>query len=131
MGVDAVAGTVHTLEVTAANAHDLTRAASLVRPGDADVWADSGYTGVSKWVEGTPAASARWHVARRKRSVPEDEHPQESMLASVRSRVEHAVANCLLASRRPPLQGPPACAQDRVRLRFELVGMLRAAAAAA
>ena len=161
VGVDAVTGTVHTLEVTAASAHDLTRAASLVRPGDADVWADSGYTGVSKWVEGTPAASARWHVARRKGSVPEEERPQESMLASVRSRVEHAfhalkdlvglrrtryrgltkvtnqlcaafaVANCLLASRRPPLQGPPACAQDRVHLRSELVGVLRAAAAAA
>ena len=35
-----------------------------------------------------------------------------------------AVANCLLASRRPPLQGPPACAQDRVRLRSVLVGVL-------
>ena len=124
------------------------------------MWADSGYTEASKWVEGAPAASARWHVARRKGSVPEAERPQESMLASVRSRVEHAfhalkdlvglrktryrglskatnqlcaafaVANCLLASRRSPLQGPPACAQDRVRLRSELVGVLRAAAAA-
>ena len=161
VGVDAMTGTVHTLEVTAANARDLACAASLVRPGDADVWADSGYTGVSKWVEGTPAASARWHVARRKKSVPEAERPQESMLASVRSRVEHAfhalkdlvglrrtryrglskvtdqlcaafaVASCLLASRRPPLQGRAACAQDRVRLRSELVGVLRAATAAA
>ena len=85
VGVDAVAGTVHTLEVTAANVSDLARAASLVRPGDADVWADSGYTGVSKWVGGTPAASARWHVARRKKSVPESERPQESMLASARA----------------------------------------------
>ena len=155
-----MAGTVHALEVTAANARDLTRAASPVGPGDADVRADSGYAGVSKWVGGTPAGSARWHVARRKRSVPEDEHPQESMPASARSRVERAfralkdlvglrrtryrglskvtdrpcaafaVANCLLASRRPPLQGPPARAQDRVRLRPGLVGVLRAAAAA-
>ena len=124
------------------------------------MWADSGYTGASKWVEGAPAASARWHVARRKGSVPEAERPQESILASARSRVEHAfhalkdliglrrtryrglskvanqlcaafaVANCLIASCRPPLQGPSACAQDRVRLRSELVGVLRAAAAA-
>ena len=152
---------MHTVEVTGANAHGLTRAASLVRPGDTDVWADSGYTGVAGWVEGTPAASARWHVARRKRSVPEAERAPEGILASARSRVEHAfhavkdlvglrrtryrglskvtnqpcaafaVANRLLASRRPPLQGPPACAQDRVRLRSELVGVLRAAAAAA
>ena len=60
VGVDAVAGTVHTLEVTAANAHNLTR-----------------------------ATLARWHMAKRKKSVPEEERPQESMLASVRSRVEH------------------------------------------
>ena len=83
------------------------------------------------------------------------------MLASVQPRVEHAfhtlknlvglrrtryrgvpkvtnqlcaafaVANCLLASRRPPLQGPSACVQDRVRLRSELAGVLRAAAATA
>ena len=63
VGVDAVAGTVHTLEVTAASAHDLARAASLVRPGDADVWADSGYAGVSKWVEGTPSVSMAARIA--------------------------------------------------------------------
>lgn len=161
MGVDAATGTVHTLEVTAAGAHGLARAASPVGPGDADVRADSGCTGASKRVEGAPAASARRHAARRKGPAPEGERPQESMPASARSRVEHAfhapkdpvglrrtrhrglskvtnrpcaafaVANCLLASRRPPLQGPPACAQDRVRLRSELVGVLRAAAAAA
>lgn len=150
-GVDAEAGTVHTLEVTAANVSDLAEAASLVRPGDADVWADSGYTGVSRWVEGAPAASARWHVARRKKSVPEAERPQESMLASARSRVEHAfhalkdvvglrktrykglsrvsnqlyaafaLANCVLASRKPLRLGPPKCA----------AALPRAAAAAA
>lgn len=150
-GVDAEAGTVHTLEVTAANVSDLAEAASLVRPGDADVWADSGYTGVSRWVEGAPAASARWHVARRKKSVPEAERPQESMLASARSRVEHAfhalkdvvglrktrykglsrvsnqlyaafaLANCVLASRKPLRLGPPKC----------VAALPRAAAAAA
>ncbi len=36
-GVDAATGTVHALEVTAASAHDLTRAASPVGPGDAVV----------------------------------------------------------------------------------------------
>ena len=149
--VDATFGTVHTLEVTAANVSDLAEAASLVRPGDAGVWADSGYTGVSRWVEGAPAASARWHVARRKKSVPEAERPQESMLASARSRVEHAfhalkdvvglrktrykglsrvsnqlyaafaLANCVLASRKPLRLGPPKCA----------AALPRAAAAAA
>lgn len=161
VGVDAEAGTVHALEVTAANEHDLTQVARLVREGDTDGWADSGYTGLARWVEGTHAAEMDWHVARRKRSVPEAERPLESMLASARSRVEHAfhamkdvvglrktryrglekvknqlyaalaLANCLLASREPLRQGPPKCAMDRSAWRAELVGVLAAAAAAA
>ena len=161
VGLDAEAGTVHTLEVTAANVSDLAKAAALVREGDSDVWADAGYVGVAGWVGGTPAEAARWHVARRKRSVPEGEGPAESMLASVRSRVEHAfhalkdlvglrktryrglakvtdqlysafaLCNCLLASRRPPLQGPPACAMGREWPRERLLEVLSAAAGAA
>ena len=91
VGVGAVAGTVYTLKATGASARDLTRAASLVRSGDTDVWADSGYTGIPKWVEGgTPTASARWRVARRKGSVPKAERSQESILASACFRMEHA-----------------------------------------
>lgn len=54
VGLDAEAGTVHTLEVTAANVSDLAKAAALVREGDADVWADAGYVGVAGWVGGHP-----------------------------------------------------------------------------
>ena len=101
---------------------------------------NTGYTGVAGWVEGTPAASAEWHVARRRKSVPEGEGPAASMLASARSRVEHAfhalkdivglrktryrglskvsnqlyaafaLANCVLASRKALRLGPPRCA---------------------
>lgn len=161
VGVDAEAGTVHTLSVTPANASDLSQAASLVRPGDSDVWADAGYTGVARWVEGTPAARAEWHVARRKGSVPEGERPAESLLASTRSRVEHpfhvlkdllgfrktryrglaknenrlyaafALANAVLASRAPRPQGPPACAMDPAGPRSALLSVLAAASAPA
>ena len=155
VGVDAESGTVHSLEVTAANASDLSQAAALVREGDSDVWADAGYTGVARWVEGTPVAGAEWHVARRKGSVPEAERPAESLLASVRSRVEHAfhalkdiiglrktryrgaakvenqlyaafaIANCVLADRRRRLEGPPTCAMDSAGPRSALLGALR------
>ena len=83
------------------------------------------------------------------------------MLASVRSRVEHAfhalkdlvglrktryrglakvtdqlysafaLCNCRLASRRPPLQAPPACAMGREWPRERLLEVLSAAARAA
>lgn len=90
VGVDAEAGTVHTLRVTPANASDLSQAAALVRPGDTDVWADAGHVGVAGWLGGCASPSAEWHVARRKGSVPGGERPAESLLASTRSRVEHA-----------------------------------------
>ena len=161
VGVDAEAGTVHTLVVGPANESDLRRAAALVRPGDTDVWADAGYTGVAGWAGDGPAAAAEWHVARRKSAVPPGERPSESLLASTRSRVEHAfhalkdviglrktryrgqakvenqlfsamaLANCVLASRRRPVQGPPACAADPAGPRLALIGLLRSAAAAA
>lgn len=161
VGVDAEAGTVHTLRVTPANAGDLSQAAALVRPGDTDVWADAGYVGVAGWLGGCASPSAEWHVARRKGSVPGGERPAESLLASTRSRVEHAfhalkdllgfrktrcrglakvenrlyaslaLANALLAARAPRPQGPPACAADPRHPRAALLGLLRAAAGAA
>ena len=57
---------------------------------DAERLARLALSGQAVEVGGTPAASARWHVARRKKSVPEAERAPESILASARSRVEHA-----------------------------------------
>lgn len=166
VGVDAESGTVHTLEVSPANEGDLAHAYGLLRPGDGAVWADAGYVGLGGRPEfvadagGKGTASMALHVARRRKSVPPSERPLESMLASVRSRVEHAfhalkdliglrktryrgvrkvanqlhvafaLANCLLAGRRPPLQGPPACAMDPEGPRRGLLAVLSARAAA-
>lgn len=48
IGVDAGSGLVHTMTVTAANEHDITQAASLLREDDGVVYGDSGYLGVQK-----------------------------------------------------------------------------------
>ena len=92
IGVDADTGLVHTVEVTAANVSDVAEAHLLVRAGDEEAWADSGYTGVAgrPEVASDPAlARVEWHVAARRSKVAEECRPFEKALSSVRSRVEH------------------------------------------
>ncbi len=48
IGVDADSGLVHTVTVTAANAHDITQIAELIREDDEVVYDDSGYLGIQK-----------------------------------------------------------------------------------
>ncbi len=48
IGVDAGSGLVHTMTVTAANQHDITQAAALIREDDEMVYGDSGYLGIQK-----------------------------------------------------------------------------------
>ena len=47
-GVDAGSGFVHTVEATAANVHDITVAAKLLREDDEVVYGDSAYLGLEK-----------------------------------------------------------------------------------
>ena len=47
-GVDAGSGLVHTITVTAANVHDVTQAANLLREDDEVMYGDSGYLGIQK-----------------------------------------------------------------------------------
>ena len=48
IGADAGTGMVHTVEFTAANVNDVTKASVLVRKDDEVVYADAGYTGIGK-----------------------------------------------------------------------------------
>ncbi len=48
VGVDAGTGYVHTIEVTAANVHDVTVCPELLREDDEVVYGDSGYLGIEK-----------------------------------------------------------------------------------
>lgn len=47
-GVDAGSGFVHTVEVTAANVHDVTVAAKLLQEDDQVVYGNSAYLGLEK-----------------------------------------------------------------------------------
>ncbi len=51
--VDAGSGLMHTITVTAANAHDITQAAVLIREDDEMVYGDSGYLKIQKHPEVT------------------------------------------------------------------------------
>ena len=48
IGVDAGTGLVHSVEITAANEHDITAAGKLIRQDDAVMIGDSGYIGIEK-----------------------------------------------------------------------------------
>jgi len=48
IGVDSESGLIHSVETTAANVHDLTPAADLLRCEETVVYADAGYQGIEK-----------------------------------------------------------------------------------
>lgn len=51
IGVDAGSGLMHTITVTAANAHDITQAAKLIYEDNEVVYVDSGYLQIQKHPE--------------------------------------------------------------------------------
>ena len=77
IGVDAGSGLVHTIEVTAANEHDVTVASKLIREDDDVVYGDSGYLGIQKRPEVRDDAhlsAIDYRINRRPRSLPKVEH---------------------------------------------------------
>ena len=59
IGMDAGSGLVHTITVTAANEHDITRAAALIREDHEVVYGDSGDLGIDK----RPEANSDEHLS--------------------------------------------------------------------
>ena len=100
IGVDAGSGLVHTMEVTAANAHDVTVASKLIREDDEVVYGDSGYLGLQKRSEvlrDAHLSSIDYRMNRRPHSLPKIsdraidwERLIEHRKSSVRCKVEHA-----------------------------------------
>ncbi len=93
IGVDSETGIVDSLSTTAANAHDVTEAHSLLHGGEKVVWGDAGYQGVGKRDENLDL-EVQWLVAmrpgkRRKLEPESDEALREKAKASVRAKVEH------------------------------------------
>ena len=98
-GVDAGSGFVHTVEVTAANVHDVTVAAELLREDDEVVYGDSAYLGIEKRdeIRNSPQLSAiTYRINRRPGHLPKVsdnaidwERHIENRKSSVRCKVEH------------------------------------------
>lgn len=100
VGVDAGTGYVHSTAATAANVHDINKAAELIRPEDQVVYGDSGYIGLEKRSEITfdPVKSEIDYQINKKpgkiRKGPDHIGKQwdrqiERRKSSVRSKVEH------------------------------------------
>jgi IS5 family transposase len=99
-GVDAGSGLVHTVEVTAANVHDVTIASRLIREDDEVVYGDSGYLGIQKRSEVRDDAhlsTIDYRINRRPHSLPKVSDNAidwdrliEHRKSSVRCKVEHA-----------------------------------------
>ena len=91
--VDDGFGMIHSLEVTAANEHDLYAAGALLHGDETRVFGDPGYRGIQKRKEHRHR-NVDWFIARRPgvaRQLPEDSNlaRAEKIKASVRAKVEH------------------------------------------
>jgi IS5 family transposase len=100
IGVDAGSGYTHTVEATAANVHDVTKANYLIRKDDEVVYGDSGYQGIEKRPEiknDNVKSKIVYRINQRHSKVKklpegvsrEVERKIERIKSSVRSKVEH------------------------------------------
>ena len=117
VGVDAHSGLVHTIAVTAANAHDITQAVNLIREEDEGVYGDSAYLGIEKRSEGTSDAylsSIDYRMNRRPGSLArvsdkaiDWERHIEYLKSSVRCKVEHVfrIIKCQFGYRKTVYRG--------------------------
>lgn len=97
--IAAQSGLVHTVVTTAANVHDVTQAHQLLHGQDNEVFADSGYRGVTKRKEmqGT-GANVAWNISMmpsKRKSLNSHcvsgqlSQELEKVKAKIRSKVEH------------------------------------------
>ena len=117
VGVDAHSGLVHTITVTAANAHDITQAASLIREDDEVVYGDSAYLGIQKRSEvinDMHLSSIDYRIDRRPGSLSrvsdktiDWERHIEFLKSSVRCKVEHVfrIIKCQFGYRKTAYRG--------------------------
>ena len=100
IGVDAGSGLVHTITITAANEHDISQTAKLLREDDEVVYGDSGYLSVQnrpEIVNNEHFSQVDFRINRRPSSLPKVsdnaidwERYIENRKSSVRCKVEHA-----------------------------------------
>jgi len=64
IGVDDALGVIHSIETTAANAHDITQTTRLLNGKERRVWGDAGYLGIEKRDE-AQRLNVDWFIAAR------------------------------------------------------------------
>ena len=96
IGVDKDTGLIHSVETTAANVHDITRAADLLHGEEEVVYADAGYQGIEKREEmaGKPIEFRVAMRSGKRRALPENQDGRvlglvETAKAHIRAKVEH------------------------------------------
>ena len=99
IGVDAGSGYVHSMEVTAANVHDITVASKLIREDDNVIYGDSGYQGLGKRpeiVNDPHLSTVEYRINHRPNSLPKISDNAvdwdrfiENRKSSIRCKVEH------------------------------------------
>jgi IS5 family transposase len=91
IGVDDALGVIHSLETTAANARDITRATRLLNGKESWVWGDVGYLGIEKRDE-AKHVETDWFISERlgkRKNLTGAAARLEKIKASVRAKVEH------------------------------------------
>lgn len=93
IGVDATTGVIHSLETTAANAHDLEPSDKLLHGSEEYIFADAGYQGMAKRPE-HKERTANIEIAmrpgkRRKLDKDSSDEKIEHIKAGIRAKVEH------------------------------------------
>lgn len=94
IGTDDAAGCIHSVETTAANAHDITMADQLLHGEERRVWGGGSYVGIEKREE-QEDLQVEWFIACRPGKLKalaknSTERQTERIKAQVRGKVEHA-----------------------------------------
>ena len=103
IGVDSESGLVHTVQVTAANVHDVCVTADLLTGEEEQVYGDSGYLGAEKRLEArkknTAGKKIRYKINRRPSQSKNNSASSQTQIkqrehekSSVRAKVEHVFA---------------------------------------
>ena len=103
IGVDSESGLVHTVQVTAANVHDVCVAAELLTGEEEKVYGDSGYLGAEKRPEArkknTAGKRIQYKINRRPSQSKKNSAYSQAQIkrrehekSSVRAKVEHVFA---------------------------------------
>ncbi|WP_308365307.1 MULTISPECIES: IS5 family transposase [unclassified Microbulbifer] len=93
IGVDEVLGIIHSVDTTAANAHDITATERVLHGDEKRVWGDAGYTGVGSREE-FKGREVEWNIAMKpskQKTLPGQDAARqvEKIKAQIRAKVEH------------------------------------------